>query len=676
MKKQVSSIAYCLLSVCVFLVNPYRSSATHLVAADMTYKWISGNTYKITIVLYGDCGAASAGAFAGLPISAPQVCIYNGTTYINSISLAIQAPICGKEITPVICPGTVSQCTDPASTEPGIKQFVYTGTVDLFGISNAWRFVYDGAGGGATGTVSCNGADMTTTAPTAGRGAPITNILNAGNSIIQLIDTLDNTHGHNSSPVLTILPTPYYCVNSDNCYYPGAVDRYDSTIGLTSCGGAGGEVVYTGTAWSYPSVQLVTGYTPLQVDSASQFNLNPATGQVCFTPSLLQRSDVVYNIREYRNGVFIGSCQREMTFLVQTCTSTILAASYATATLGTIKDSSDFQICSGIGNFSMIMNPTDDDSKASITVTAGVLPPGATFTVTGNTSPFPHCVFSWTTVGVDTGKYSYSVTFADDHCPYAGKLIRTFNIFVTAPLAITPTIKNDICNTGKGSITTTVNGGVAPYTYQWSDGVATSSATGLLAGTYTVSVVDIGTCKNSLAITVENDSVTLAITPTIKNDICKTSNGSIEIAANGGLAPYIYKWSVDSAGKSISALGAGAYSVLVTDLNGCKNSFSLNVEEDICPEIIVHDVITPNGDGFNDVWVIEGIQNYPKSAVQVFDKWGDKLYEQSGYNNNWAGRGSKGELLPDGTYFYIVKLNAPNAAGGQNQFKGSLLIKR
>ena len=126
----------------------------------------------------------------------------------------------------------------------------------------------------------------------------------------------------------------------------------------------------------------------------------------------------------------------------------------------------------------------------------------------------------------------------------------------------------------------------------------------------------------------------------------------------------------------MTALSAGTYSVVVTDFNGCKNRLAVDVEEDICPEIVVHDVITPNGDGFNDVWVIEGIVNYPKNMVQVFDKWGDKLYEQHAYSNEWNGKGTKGELLPDGTYFYLVKLNAMNAAGGQNEFKGSLLIKR
>jgi len=72
--------------------------------------------------------------------------------------------------------------------------------------------------------------------------------------------------------------------------------------------------------------------------------------------------------------------------------------------------------------------------------------------------------------------------------------------------------------------------------------------------------------------------------------------------------------------------------------------------------------------------VIEGILDYPHNKVQLFDKWGSLVFEQSSYNNDWNGRGKQGEALPDGTYFYLVKLNA--SGGGKNAFTGYLLVKR
>ena len=85
--------------------------------------------------------------------------------------------------------------------------------------------------------------------------------------------------------------------------------------------------------------------------------------------------------------------------------------------------------------------------------------------------------------------------------------------------------------------------------------------------------------------------------------------------------------------------------------------------------------LPPNGDGINDTWVIEGIQNYPANKVNIFDKWGDLVFERSNYNNDWGGNGKSG-LLPDGTYYYLVKLNQHNPINGTENFTGTVLIKR
>lgn len=153
-------------------------------------------------------------------------------------------------------------------------------------------------------------------------------------------------------------------------------------------------------------------------------------------------------------------------------------------------------------------------------------------------------------------------------------------------------------------------------------------------------------------------------------------NGSISVTVNGGTGPYQYSWSGNASGSNIAGLAAGTYSLTVTDIDNCKNELSFTVEKDTCFAIIVHDVITPNGDGINDTWVVEGLEDYPNNTVQVFDKWGSPIYEKHDYKNDWAGRSDKGGLIPDGTYFYLVKLNAENATGGKNVFTGSILIKR
>lgn len=77
--------------------------------------------------------------------------------------------------------------------------------------------------------------------------------------------------------------------------------------------------------------------------------------------------------------------------------------------------------------------------------------------------------------------------------------------------------------------------------------------------------------------------------------------------------------------------------------------------------VFVPEGISPNGDNNNEVWVIEGIENFPNNSVTIFNRWGEKIFEAAPYQNNWAGQ-SESDLnvgngkLPEGTYFYILKL--------------------
>ena len=69
---------------------------------------------------------------------------------------------------------------------------------------------------------------------------------------------------------------------------------------------------------------------------------------------------------------------------------------------------------------------------------------------------------------------------------------------------------------------------------------------------------------------------------------------------------------------------------------------------------------SPNGDGVNDRFVIDGLENYPNNTFTVFNRWGNQVFQSSPYSNEWDGRWDKenraGEGLPIGTYFYILDL--------------------
>lgn len=111
------------------------------------------------------------------------------------------------------------------------------------------------------------------------------------------------------------------------------------------------------------------------------------------------------------------------------------------------------------------------------------------------------------------------------------------------------------------------------------------------------------------------------------------------------------------------------YILTVTDINSCVNSDTVIVTI-ISIEFTgnIANVFSPNGDGINDNWYIENIKYYPENEVTVYNIYGNTVFTKKGYNNDWQGT-YNGNPLPDGTYFYVVKINESSPT-----LKGSLDI--
>jgi gliding motility-associated-like protein len=85
----------------------------------------------------------------------------------------------------------------------------------------------------------------------------------------------------------------------------------------------------------------------------------------------------------------------------------------------------------------------------------------------------------------------------------------------------------------------------------------------------------------------------------------------------------------------------------------------IHVKRPSLDDLYVFNGVSPNGDGNNDIWKVRGIEKYPDNTVMIFNRWGDKIREFANYNNttrSWDGSNEQGELLPDGTYFYILDI--------------------
>jgi hypothetical protein len=151
-----------------------------------------------------------------------------------------------------------------------------------------------------------------------------------------------------------------------------------------------------------------------------------------------------------------------------------------------------------------------------------------------------------------------------------------FTFAVSCTFSLTGSQSNILCNgTATGSINITPVGGQGPYTYDWEDLAGSSdpqNRTNLAAGTYRVLATDTAGCMAAAEFTLTQPSALVLSTTVTGVYPAESSNGAIDLAVSGGIAPYNYDWA-DVAGASNSQdrvnLPAGTYSVTVTDANGC-----------------------------------------------------------------------------------------------------------
>ncbi|NML23629.1 T9SS type B sorting domain-containing protein [Pseudoflavitalea sp. G-6-1-2] len=110
------------------------------------------------------------------------------------------------------------------------------------------------------------------------------------------------------------------------------------------------------------------------------------------------------------------------------------------------------------------------------------------------------------------------------------------------------------------------------------------------------------------------------------------------------------------------------YTLTVTSPENCSGTDEVLVK--ILPKIVVPNAFTPNGDGINDTWVLQYLETYPNCTVDVFNRYGQRVFTSVGYGRPWDGR-TNGNLLPAATYYWVI-----NPRNGKDVLKGSVTIIR
>jgi hypothetical protein len=211
----------------------------------------------------------------------------------------------------------------------------------------------------------------------------------------------------------------------------------------------------------------------------------------------------------------------------------------------------------------------------SVTPTACLTNSGAIdVTISGGTRPY---LFSWSS-GATTedisqlaeGIYTLSVTDSLGCQTFASIVVFKTTFDVSAQIT-----QPNCFGESTGAILLISSGGVAPYKYVWSTGATTSSVNNLADSTYTVTVTDSTGCAQTLAYTIAAPAALSAITTT---STISCNLFSIDLSVMGGTSPYQYVWSNGAVTQNITGVGAGTYTVNISDANGCKTNKTVTLD--------------------------------------------------------------------------------------------------
>ena len=235
--------------------------------------------------------------------------------------------------------------------------------------------------------------------------------------------------------------------------------------------------------------------------------------------------------------------------------------------------------------FSTWLASINSQSPAILQFTANGIPLGATINAPGNTGTWIQFAETWnsgsnTSVticitnqntasgGNDFGLDDISFQECTNACP------STTSIVITDPSILSASLNNTdvLCFSGcDGTASVSVSGGIAPYTYSWSNSSNSSSITGLCAGNYAVTIFDSKGCDTIQSFSINQPSMLLASGTTIASK-CGNNDGSATVNPSGGISPYTYLWDDPNAQSTQTAdsLIAQTYNVTISDANGCN----------------------------------------------------------------------------------------------------------
>jgi subtilisin-like proprotein convertase family protein len=254
--------------------------------------------------------------------------------------------------------------------------------------------------------------------------------------------------------------------------------------------------------------------------------------------------------------------------------------------------------------------------------------------VSGGTAPYG---YSWSN-GVTAQDISgltqgtYALTLTDANGCTDTETFTVSNSSSTLAL-ISAAVTDEICGNGQGSIDIDVQGGTAPYSYAWTNGVTTQDLFGLNSGGYQVLIGDAAGCQViSPVYTVNSGAGAFSlISIAAVNELCSNNAGAVAVSLSGGAAPVSYTWNSGQTTEDLSGIGSGVYSCSAIDANGCALNYAVTVQNDPGTLTAANAVVQPScgqSNGSIDLLINGGTPSY---AIQWSN--GSTLEDLSGISS-------------------------------------------
>ncbi|MBV1952638.1 MAG: gliding motility-associated C-terminal domain-containing protein, partial [Cycloclasticus sp.] len=578
------------------------------------------------------------------------------------------------------CPAVIENTTITITALP-VGTFSYPGTPYCQNAANPSP-TYSGGGVAGTYTFVPAGLSINTGTGTVSLVASspgtytVTNTIPAGNGCPAVIENTTITINAVDDSSFTY-PSGTYCLTGTDpiaaitgtsggiftITAPGVINSGDGTVDLSASGLGSYTVTYT-TPTANPCPTSTTFL--ITITSAPTAGFSYDLAQYCqdsLSPTLIMNAGSVAGVFSANSGGLIVDASGNITLPssvpgIYTLYNNVAAAGGCAAAI----DSTTIEILQvdsalfSYSNSSYCISATDPIANLAGTV-------GGVYTISSPGVINPgNGTINLVASGLGTFTIYYNTSPAGNSCPALDSL----QVTVDSANTITSNPISPLCASDPLSLAATSSGTGTITWYSDAGGITVIGTGSPLSlpnpgiGTYTYYVNNVGVCSSSM------DSVIVVIGGVTAVINATPVTGAIPLSVffgNGSTtgAGVSYNWDLGDGNTSNQFEptnvygGAGTYNVILIVTDGiCSDTTSIIIDAFGESAILIPNVFTPNGDGSNDVFTIDGI-NLESVEGEIFNRWGQKMFSWNNIKGHWDGRTLSGTKAPDGTYFYIIK---------------------